>query len=43
MREVKIGIVGLKLGQWHVETIAELKGARVAAIADNAPLTDRLA
>lgn len=37
MKDVKIGIVGLNLGQWHIETIAELEDAVVAAVADNAP------
>lgn len=35
--ELKIGIVGLNLGQWQIETIAQLDGARVAAVTDNAP------
>lgn len=34
---LRIGIVGLNLGQWQIETIAELDGACVVAIADNAP------
>lgn len=33
--EIKIGVVGLGLGQWHVETITEIEGARVTAVADN--------
>jgi len=33
---VRIGIVGLSLGQWQIETVAELDGACVTAIADNA-------
>lgn len=33
--DLRIGIIGLRLGQWHVETIAELAGARVTAVADN--------
>ena len=36
-RELRIGIIGLRLGQWHVETIAELEGAKVTAVADNNP------
>jgi predicted dehydrogenase len=34
-RELRIGIIGLRLGQWHIETIAGLEGAKVTAIADN--------
>jgi predicted dehydrogenase len=33
----RIGIVGLKLGQWHVETIAAMPDAVVAAVAENNP------
>lgn len=36
MSEVRIGLVGLKWGMSHVKTIANLDGARVAAVADNA-------
>jgi len=35
--DVRIGIVGLNLGQWQIETLAEIQGAHVAAVADNAP------
>jgi len=35
--KVRIGIVGLNLGQWHVETIAEMDDAMVAAVAENNP------
>jgi len=34
--EVKIGVVGLNLGRWQVETVSALEGARVAAVAENA-------
>ncbi len=34
--DVRIGIIGLNLGQWQIETLAALGGAQVAAVADNA-------
>lgn len=38
MADVKIGLVGLKWGMAHVNTIGNLEGIRVAAVADNAPV-----
>ena len=38
MREIRIGIVGLGFGTAHAETIANIDGLRVAAVADNAPM-----
>jgi len=33
--ELKIGIVGLGLGQWQVNTVELIEGAKVVAVADN--------
>jgi len=35
--KTRIGIVGLSLGQWQIETIEEMADAEVVAVADNAP------
>ncbi|NOZ20447.1 MAG: Gfo/Idh/MocA family oxidoreductase [Planctomycetes bacterium] len=36
MSDIRIGIVGLNLGQWQIETLAGLEGVQVAAVADSA-------
>ncbi len=38
MSDVRIGIVGLGFGVAHVNTIANIDGIRVGAVADNAPV-----
>lgn len=38
MSDIRIGIVGLGFGGAHVNTIANIEGIRVGAVADNAPV-----
>ena len=33
--EVRLGIVGMRLGLWHAGAIAEIDGATIVAVADN--------
>ena len=35
--EIRLGIVGLRLGLWHEGAINEIDGATIAAVAENAP------
>ena len=37
MASIKLGIVGLGLGQWMVETVKKIEGAQVVAAAENMP------
>ncbi|MCA9913694.1 MAG: Gfo/Idh/MocA family oxidoreductase [Anaerolineae bacterium] len=34
MRELKVGVIGLKFGQFHVQTFANMDGVRLVALAD---------
>ena len=33
--EIRLGIVGMRLGLWHAGAIAELEDVSIAAVADN--------
>lgn len=33
--EVRLGVVGMRLGLWHAGAIAEIEGAEIVAVADN--------
>ena len=35
--EIRLGIVGMRLGLWHAGAIAEIDGVSIAAVADNVP------
>ena len=35
--EVRLGVVGMRLGLWHAGAIADIEGAEIVAVADNAP------
>ncbi|MCY3831412.1 MAG: Gfo/Idh/MocA family oxidoreductase [Chloroflexi bacterium] len=35
--QVRLGIVGMRLGLWHAGAIAEIEGAEIVAVADNVP------
>lgn len=37
MKTIRLGIVGLGLGQWQVSTVKDIEGAEVVAVADNNP------
>lgn len=34
MREINVGVIGLKFGQFHVQTLANMDGVRLVALAD---------
>lgn len=34
MREIRIGVIGLKFGQYHVQTLANMPGVRIVGLAD---------
>ena len=35
--EIRLGIVGMRLGLWHAGAIAEIDGVSIVAVADNVP------
>ena len=35
MKTIRLGIVGLGLGQWQVNTVKDIEEAEVVAVADN--------
>jgi predicted dehydrogenase len=37
MAKIRIGVVGLRFGQWHVRTLASMEDAHLAAVADREP------
>ena len=37
MAPIRLGVVGLGLGQWMVETVKKIEGAHVVAAAENMP------
>ena len=36
MDKIRIGVIGLRFGQWHVRTLANMPEAQLVAIADRA-------